>query len=35
VAKLEGEICNELDAKKKKYESLMAISGNWNADISL
>lgn len=35
IAKLDGEICNEVDGKKKKNESFMAITGNWNADIFL
>ena len=37
VAKLEGEVCLETDAskKKKKYEPLMAITGNWNGEIYL
>ncbi len=35
IAKLDGEICTEIDGKKKKNESFMAITGNWNADIFL
>ena len=36
IAKLDGEICTEqVEGKKKKNESFMAITGNWNADIYL
>jgi len=36
VCKLEGEVCLETEVKKKKkYEALMSITGNWNSEISL
>ena len=36
IAKIEGEVCLETEVKKKKkYETLMMITGNWNAEIYL
>jgi len=36
IAKIEGEVCFETEVKKKKkYETLMMITGNWNAEIYL
>ena len=38
VCRLEGEVCLETEdpkKKKKRYEALMAVTGNWNAEIAL